>query len=88
MDRDIQEIEEHDEAFELPLCLQATEIPATCVSEFERGWDVNDHTKKCDEKRKKKIAARKAAAAILRESDNLLDASKVRKKTKPRKRGK
>ena len=68
--------------------MQDIAIPATGVSEIERVWVVNDQPNKCDEKRKKEIAARKAAAAIVSESDYVLDASKAIKKTKPRKRGK
>ena len=45
---------------ELPLCLQDNNLPASGVSEFERGWAVNDMTKKNDDKRKKELAAKKA----------------------------
>ncbi len=65
--------------------MQDTVILATGVSKFERGWDVNEHTKKADEKRKKEIATRKAAAAIVSESNSVFDASEEGKKTKPRK---
>ena len=64
--------------------MQDTAILATSVSELERGWAVDDHTKKSDEKPKKEIVARKAAAATVSESDDVLDANKVRKKTKKR----
>ena len=82
----MQEDEAHDEAIELPLSLQDTAIPATGVSEFERGWAVNEHTKKADEKRKKEIAAKKAATALVSESNNVIDANQIGKKTKPRKK--
>ena len=67
-------------------------IPTAGVSEFERGWAVNDKTKKDDEKRKKDLAAKKAAAATLLsaqpEHEHDVKASKNVKTTKPRKKGK
>ncbi len=71
-------IENVDESSDLPLSLQDVALPATGVSELERAWAVNDFTKKNDEKRRKEIAARKAAAQAVNaplESNNFLDAS-------------
>jgi hypothetical protein len=51
--RESDKIEEHDETSDLPLNLQDSSIPAGGVSEYERGWAVNNMTKKADEKRKK-----------------------------------
>jgi len=67
-------------------------IPTAEVSEFERGWVVNDKTMKDDEKRKKNLAAKKAAAASLLsaqpEHEYDAKASKNVKTAKPRKKGK
>jgi hypothetical protein len=73
------ENEDHDEIFDLLLNLQDASIPATGVFEFERGWAVKEMKKKSDEKRRKDIAARKAATPIINvqlDSNNDLDASK------------
>jgi hypothetical protein len=84
--RESDENEEHDETSDLPLYMQVSSIPATGVSEYERGWVVNNMTKKADEKRKKEIAERKAAKAI--ESNTSVDASNNGKQAKSKKKGK
>ncbi len=85
--RESDEIEEHEENSNLPLCLQDSSIPATGVSEYERGWAVNNMTKMADEKRKKEVAERKAAAANI-DSNTSVDASKNGKQAKPKKKSK
>ena len=43
------ENEEHDETSDLSLYLQDSSILGTRVSEYERGWAVNNMSKKDDE---------------------------------------
>jgi hypothetical protein len=80
------ENEEYDEAFDLLLNLQDSSVPATGVSEYERGWVVNNMTKKTDEKRKKEIAERKAATTL--DSNTSVDASNNGKQAKYKKKDK
>ena len=88
-DQETKENDDHSEDGELPLFLQGIPTPATGVSEFERGLAVHDMTKKADDKRKAEIAARKAIAPIVIESNkNVLHDSEKGKKAKPKKKSK
>jgi len=84
-----EEDDEDDEASDLPLNLQDAALAPTGVSEFERGWAVNEMTKTADAKRKKEIAARKAAttSSIERPKSSPEVNASVAKSTKPTKRG-
>jgi hypothetical protein len=72
--------------------LQDTNLPASGVSELERGWADNDMTKKSADKRTKELAAKKAENPPLTaqpSSSNLIkDIVTNGKKEKGRVRGK